>query len=167
MKLALESMLLTQSRLKDYLHYDPETGVWTWLNPLPHSKMKRGDVAGRLTSQGRRQIRIAGGFYYASRLAWLYMTGEHPVDQVDHMNGTKDDDRWVNLREATQSENSFNREWARLRGDRRGIQPHGNQWKVDIGGRYFGLYLFIEEAIVVRDCVLEVMAGNFAQRSTT
>ena len=79
-------MELTQDVLKELLDYDPETGEWTWRNPLPRSRMKPGDVAGRITQCGRRQIRIASGFYYASRLAWLYMTGEWPKDQIDHIN---------------------------------------------------------------------------------
>lgn len=148
--------------VRHLLHYDPLTGVWTWMNPLPHSKMKRGDVAGRIMTSGHRQIRIATGFYYSSRLAWLYMTGEWPKDQIDHKNRIKDDDRWENLREATQSLNSFNRDWCEANGDMRGILAHGNQFRVDIGGKYLGLFKTLEEAKNVRDEALNTMAGPFA-----
>lgn len=154
--------MITADFVRHLLHYDPLTGAWTWINPLPHSKMRRGDVAGRLTTQGRRQIRIKSGFYYASRLAWLYMTGEWPKDQIDHINRIKDDDRWENLREATQSQNSYNREWCEGKGDLRGISCCGNQYTVNIGGKYYGLYKSIEEAIPVRDKALEEKAGSFA-----
>lgn len=136
------------------------------MNPLPHSKMRQGDPAGRITNQGRRQIRIASGFYYASRLAWLYMTGEWPKDQIDHINRIKDDDRWENLREATQSQNSYNRAWAEESGDLRGIRWCGNQFAVSIGGRYLGLHKTIEEAIEVRDSALKEFAGPFAVNTT-
>ncbi len=153
---------LDQAFLQHLLHYDPLTGVWTWINPLPHSKMRRGDVAGRLTSQGRRQIRIALGFYYASRLAWLYMTGEWPKDQIDHRNRIKDDDCWENLREATQSQNSYNREWAEASGEWRGIRWHGNKFAVNVGARYLGLFETLNEAMAVRDQALKDFAGPFA-----
>jgi hypothetical protein len=152
---------LTADFLRHLLHYDPLTGVWTWMNPLPRSRVKPGDVAGRITSHGRRQIRIASGFYYSGRLAWLYMTGEWPKDQIDHVNRIKDDDRWENLREATQSQNSFNRAWAEVNGDLRGISLRGNQLAVSIGGQYLGLFKTIEEAIAARDRALKEKAGPF------
>lgn len=155
--------MLTQTTLREQLSYDPETGQWTWLRPLLRSKMQPGDIAGRIMDSGRRQIRIAGAFYYASRLAWLYMTGEWPQHEVDHINRNRSDDRWCNLREATRSQNCYNKE---SRG-RRGIYCCGNQWSVNLGGRYFGLYRFIEEAIVVRDCMLVMLAGNFAPERAT
>ena len=148
--------------LRHLLHYDPLTGVWTWMNPLPRSKMQRGDVAGRITSHGRRQIRIASGFYYASRLAFLYMTGEWPKDQVDHINRIRDDDRWENLRDATQSQNSYNRAWAEEGGDWRGIRCNGNKFAVSIGTKYLGNFDTFEEARSVRDQALKDFAGPFA-----
>lgn len=154
--------MLTQDFLRHLLHYDPLTGEWTWINPLPRSRMRCGDSAGRITSHGRRQIRIASGFYYASRLAFLYMTGEMPKEQVDHINRIRSDDRWENLREATQSQNSFNRDWAEKHGDWRGIACHGNKFRVDIGGKYFGLFETFDEAKAVRDQALEQYAGPFA-----
>lgn len=153
---------LSADLLRHYLHYDPLTGAWTWMNPLPRSKMRRGDTAGRIMDNGRRQIRISGSFFYSSRLAWLYMTGEWPADQIDHKNRIKDDDRWDNLREATQSQNSFNRDWCEVNGDLRGIFCHGNKFRVDIGGTYLGLHETLEEAVSIRDQALKDWAGPFA-----
>jgi len=153
---------LTADYLRHLLHYDSLTGEWTWMNPVLRSKMRRGDPAGRLTNQGRRQIRIESGFFYASRLAWLYMTGEWPKDQIDHVNRIKSDDRWSNLREATQSQNSFNREWAEASGEWRGISKKCHKYYVDIGGMYHGNFDAFEEATAVRDQVLKELAGPFA-----
>lgn len=52
---------------------------------------------------------IHGYHYKASRLAWLYMTGEWPKYEMDHINHVKDDNRWVNLRDVTPAENCANR----------------------------------------------------------
>lgn len=153
---------LTQEILRDLLDYNPETGVWTWRNPLPRSKMKPGDLAGRITDGGRRQIRIASGFYYASRLAWLYMTGEWPKEEIDHVNRVRDDDRWINLREATHSQNSFNRSFCEVSGEWRGIRANCNKFVVSIGGLYLGNFDSFEEAKEVRDEALTTLAGEFA-----
>jgi len=155
-------MELDQDTLKHLLNYDPVTGVWTWRNPLLRSRMKPGDIAGRITSHGRRQIRIASGFYYSARLAWLYMTGEWPKDQVDHINRVRDDDRWENLREANQSQNSYNRDWCEDSGDWRGIRWCGRQFAVCIGGKYLGLFCTFEDAKIARDNELELRAGQYA-----
>lgn len=152
---------LTADFLRHLLHYDPLTGAWTWINPRSRS-LRKGDVAGTVRSDGRRQINISGRCYLASRLAWLYMTGEWPKDEVDHENRIKSDDRWDNLREATHSQNMFNREWCERNGNLRGICRDGNQFRLIIGGEYHGYFKTLEEAIAERDRVLERWAGPFA-----
>lgn len=99
--------MLTQSRLKQLLHYDPDTGVFTWLANRGR-KAKTGGMAGSINTCGHRQIKIGGRAYMAHRLAWLYVHGAWPKDQTDHINGVRDDNRIANLREATQSENNQN-----------------------------------------------------------
>jgi hypothetical protein len=158
----MEPDWLTQVYLQHLLHYDSLTGIWTWRNPLLRSKMRPGDVAGSIDSNGRRKLRIHSGYYYSARLAWLYMTGQWPKDQIDHKNRIVSDDRWENLREATQSQNSFNRGWAEAGGEWRGIRCNGNKFAVNIGGVYLGNFATFEEAKTVRDEALKKYAGPFA-----
>jgi hypothetical protein len=99
--------LITQERLKSLLTYDPDTGEFRWAVDQG-SRGKLGDVAGTFTAKGYRYIRIARRGYMAHRLAWLYMTGNWPAAQVDHINRLKHDNRWVNLRAATNVENAQN-----------------------------------------------------------
>lgn len=94
---------LTQARLKELLHYDPETGVFTWHN---------GKTAGGLSGHGYLKIQVRGRQYYLHRLAFLWVTGVWPAQEVDHINGVRDDNRWVNLREVGQLENQHNRAFA-------------------------------------------------------
>lgn len=154
---------LTQDYLRHVLHYDPLTGAWTWINPNPRARnIRRGDMAGTVRADGRRQISLGGSLFLASRLAWFYMLGVWPSEEIDHKNRVKSDDRWDNLREATHSENMYNREWCERSGDLRGICKDGNQFRVIIGNTYLGHYKTIEESMIVRDQALQAWAGPFA-----
>jgi hypothetical protein len=97
---------VTQERLKKLLHYDSDTGVFTW-NVSPRSGMPAGSVAGCL-GQGYWLIRVDTVLYKRSRLAWLYMTGQWPINEIDHDNRVRSDDRWKNLRDLTPYKNSHN-----------------------------------------------------------
>ena len=99
--------MLTQQRLTKLLNYDPATGDFTWLVRTSR-RVKVGDIAGHFAANGYRHIGIDGKVWLAHRLTWLYMTGDFPVDQIDHINGVKADNRFCNLREATGAENQQN-----------------------------------------------------------
>lgn len=100
--------MITQSRLKELLHYDPDTGVLTWL--VGRGGVRAGAIAGAPNPpNGYLRVRLDGKSYYAQRLACLYIHGELPTSGMDHINGIRDDNRWVNLREATLAQNHQNR----------------------------------------------------------
>lgn len=88
---------LTADRLREVLHYDPETGVFTW-KVKTCRKVIPGSVAGRLSTQGHRYIGLFGQSYLATRLAWLYVYREWPDRCVVHLNYVTDDNRIANLR---------------------------------------------------------------------
>lgn len=101
---------ITIERLKEVLHYDPDTGIFTWLKDMPGycGKILAGTIAGSLKPSGYVLIQIDGMRYRAHRLAWLYMTGKHPTKQIDHEDTAKHHNWWCNLREATNKENAYN-----------------------------------------------------------
>jgi hypothetical protein len=100
--------MLTQDTLKELFHYDPEEGIFT--RKLSTSSNARvGDIAGSKNSDGYIQIMINKNLYYAHRLAWLYFYGKLPIYIMDHINGIKDDNRIVNLREVTRQDNNQNK----------------------------------------------------------
>jgi len=137
---------LTQKHLKSVLSYDLQTGVFTWKIDC-RNMVKAGCTAGYIKDNGYRSISIKGGKHYAHRLVFLFMTGNTPKNDVDHINNVKDDNRWVNLREATRSQNNAN---MGIRRDNssgfRGVVWHKNRNKwmaqIYVGGKakYLGIF---------------------------
>jgi len=100
-------MLITHEELLQLLHYDPETGWFTW--KVIRNGSKIGVRAGHLQTNGYRRIVINGRKYLESRLAFFYMKGRWPDPEVDHKNRIPNDNRWDNLRESTRSQNNQNK----------------------------------------------------------
>lgn len=99
---------LTAERLRELLDYDPKTGEMTW-RVKRGGRVSPGSRAGSLNNRGYVLVEIDGRCYGRNRLAFLHMTGAWPLNEADHKNGIRDDDRWCNLRDATRSENARNR----------------------------------------------------------
>lgn len=98
---------LTAARVRELLHYDPATGVFT--NRAPRKKVRVGEVAGTVDgSTGYVKLRIDRRNYYGHRVAFLHATGEWPKQIVDHINGVRTDNRWTNLRDAPRVINQQN-----------------------------------------------------------
>jgi hypothetical protein len=148
--------MLTQKKLKEYLFYDEETGFFTRLKNIANQKI--GSIAGAKHNKGYVQIMIDTNNYLAHRLAWLYVYGEFPKNQIDHINRIKTDNRIVNLRDVDNSTNQLNI----------GIRKHNssgvtgvmrdtrkNKWVVQIifdNKRYYlGQFDLISEAKIARE----------------
>jgi hypothetical protein len=138
-------------RIREALDYDPATGVFTW--KTRHSQMKAGQRAGYQMPTGYREIRVGGERYYEHRLAWLYVHGRWPKEQIDHINHKRDDNRLENLRDCSHAENHQNLPMKRSnrsgfigvsRDERRGM------WKAQItvnySNRFLGRFPTPEEA---------------------
>jgi len=67
-----------------------------------------GKIAGTVNNNGYVRINNFGKLYQAHRLAFLYMEGTYPDEQVDHIDHNRGNNKWSNLRPATHSENSRN-----------------------------------------------------------
>lgn len=102
---------LSQGELKRRLDYDARSGQFRWKaareDYFPEALV--GKVAGKTNKKGYVVIDISGRRYQASRLAWLWVHGKWPRDQVDHINHQVGDNRIENLRPAGSSEQCWNR----------------------------------------------------------
>jgi hypothetical protein len=99
--------MITQERLKDLLSYDPISGYFTWI--VTRGCRKAGSIAGGLGSNEYHYIRIDRITYLTHRLVWLYVYGEWPKDEIDHINHDRGDNRISNLRHINRYENQKNR----------------------------------------------------------
>lgn len=99
--------MLTQEELKREVVYCPDTGVFKSI--VKRKSRNIGDICGGVNFEGYLVFSIRSKKYMAHRLAWLYMTGEHPKMFIDHINGIKDDNRFVNLRDVSNAVNQQNR----------------------------------------------------------
>lgn len=160
---------LTQQHLKEILHYDPETGIFTWLNrrrelfdtdkvfKIWNTNYAR-KIAGSINSvSGYRLINISGIRHRAHRLAFLYVTGGFPENHVDHENHDRDDNRWINLKDVTQQENNKNS--LRPKDNTSGFSgvhwfKAGNKWQTYINLNrkrvHLGYFADLDEAIMAR-----------------
>ncbi|WP_457659611.1 HNH endonuclease [Sinorhizobium medicae] len=135
---------LTQEELKAELHYDPESGKFT--RRTARGNRAAGIVVGTDDGQGYLKIQVLGHRHKAHRLAWLYVHGRFPENEIDHINGIKSDNRLANLREATTLENCRNRP---MRSDNaiglKGVSFHPStgkyRAKISFGGKEHSLGL--------------------------
>lgn len=147
--------MVTSKRLRELLHYAPETGEFTWR--VARSRAPIGAVAGAKDYYGYIVIRLDTVLYKAHRLAWLYTHGEWPATGLDHINRDKADNRIENLRMADQSVNMHNT--AARNNSKSGVA--GVTWRADrkkwnarikVGYKNFNLGLFddMQAAIAAR-----------------
>jgi hypothetical protein len=121
--------MITAERLRKLLHYDPETGVFTWR--MQRGPAAAGAVAGSPHRDGYVCIGIDGRWYLAHRLAWLYMSGEWPENQIDHHDGKRSNNRIANLRPATHAQNQMNSR-AYGQSGRKGVSWNRGRWQARI-----------------------------------
>jgi len=127
--------MLTQERLKELLHYDEELGTFTWLI-RPCNSMRSGDFAGTYDKNGYLRILYKGKLYMGHWLAWLYIYGKFPDNEIDHINGNPSDNTILNLRDVTRKQNMENKKvYSNSKSGYPGVTWHikKNRWVVRIG----------------------------------
>ncbi len=150
----MSHIIVTQKVLKEYLKYDPLTGVFVW-RVSRGAKKKTGDEAGYVQPTGYKCIGLLGKRYLAHRLAFLYMEGVFPKDEVDHLDHNRADNRWANLRHADRATNARNRSLSKNNTSRTtGVYWYKRKWVAYIkvnGKRYhLGRSFDYQEAVARR-----------------
>lgn len=98
---------LTQDRLKELFTYNPETGLLTRQVKVKH--FVAGTVVGSAGRRGYLHCSVDNRLYKVHRLIWLFVYGEWPKGQIDHINHNTADNRICNLRDVSCAQNHQNR----------------------------------------------------------
>lgn len=158
--------MLTQTRLKELLDYDPLTGIFIWLVST-NNTIKVGNQAGSQDNLGYTRIRVDNSCYRGHQLAFLFMEGIVP-SYVDHVNGIRQDNRWTNLRAANFKENLRNvGAKSNSKTGIKNVTKVGNRYRVrvttDTGRIDLGLFEDIELASLVAQEAIEKYHKQFAR----
>lgn len=142
---------ITHAELMKWVDYNPWTGVF--IARKSRKKCRAGNAIGTVMGNGYIRITLRGRNYLAHRLAWFYMNEEWPPEQIDHINGQRDDNRIENLRCATPHQNAHNKASTRPDGVV-GVSPQRGKYVATIGVRgkrhYLGSFSTYEAAVRAR-----------------
>lgn len=148
-------MDISFERVNELFRYDPVSGYLFWRKNK--GNVKAGSRAGSLGSFGYWKVKIDRKQYAAHRLIWFLFYGQHPIDEIDHINGIKTDNRIVNLRSVTGQQNSRNKK--RPVSNTSGVMGvtwhrQAQRWQavihVDGKNKYLGLFENLEDAAQAR-----------------
>ena len=160
--------MLTQEELKGILEYNPDNGVFTWKVAQKYGKRKVGDIAGHLNADRYWHIIYKKKVYKAHRLAWLYTYGEFPEDMLDHIDGDKSNNRLINLRGCSRSENQKNQKLAKNNTSGfKGVyqDKKSGKWRavamLNGKNKHLGVFLTPEEAYSTYNAFAKVNHGEF------
>lgn len=165
--------------LRECFTYDPKTGMLTWkkrpCNHFPAAwEWKRWNTIHAETQAGNkttRQIKINNRSYYPHRIIWKMVTGKEPTATIDHKDCNCTNNRWSNLRPATQRQQCWNTRLQKSNSSGyRGVHRHGPKWQAYItinGVRYCrGSFDTAEEAAAAYEIVARKVHGEFYRGAT-
>lgn len=156
--------MILLNELKDILSYDLDTGEWHWLKNMT-SRARAGTVAGTVRKDGYVQITINKKIYLAHRLAWFYVIGDWPPCKIDHKNCQKTDNRWNNLRLASDEQNAANRKLGKTNTTgHKGVylDRRTGRWYAECADVYLGTFPTKEEAAEAYVKAASLRYGEYA-----
>lgn len=160
--------MLTQEKLKELIDYNQETGIFT--NKVTRNSRAVKGAQLNPKNHGRYGVVTINKIKYRlHRLAWFYVYGIWPENQIDHINGDTTDNRICNLRDATNQQNQYNSKVINKSSKFKGVhfESFTNKWKVQIRINKkqvtIGRYKTEVEAAKAYDSKAKEVFGEFAR----
>lgn len=161
--------MITQKYLQEFFDYDHKAGIFVRTKKTGTST-KVGEVVGSEKGNGYLMMCIKSRLYLVHRMAWLYVYGEMPSKNIDHINGNRSDNRICNLRLANQSQNTANSKLSKANtSGAKGVlkRKDTNKWKASIMVNYkhisLGSFEKKEDAIKAYEIAAKKFFGEFAK----
>jgi hypothetical protein len=153
--------------LKEILSYNPDTGEFIRVG-VNSGSCKNDKRVGSIKPRGQIQIKIGKKLYLAHRLAWLYVKGSLPTEEIDHKNLNPSDNRFDNLRLASHSQNMSNIGVRKSNtSGLKGVSKNGNGWAAQVKHNkiryYLGTFSSKEEAHGAYLIKSKELFGEFAR----
>jgi len=159
-----KEVALPVDRARDLLELDPETGIVRWRVNRGH--VKAGSVAGTVRTDNYTTIGVDGRRYLLHRVVYLLHHGQWPTGIVDHINGDPRDNRPMNIRVATVSQNGANKRRGNSKSGFRGVYQRWRKWlaQISVDGRLrsIGMFFTAEDAARAYDRAAIDAFGQFA-----
>jgi hypothetical protein len=166
--------LPSKTFVMEWLHYDPASGLFTWMKEPAIMDRDRGKIAGTIRENGYVFISLGDyGICAAHRLAWVYVNGDIPEGlEVDHIDGNPTNNAIGNLRLATSSQQKQNKSvQSNSRSGLKGAYYHacrtGKKWRsqIKVADRliFLGYFETAEEAHAAYGVAAIEHFGEFAR----
>ena len=123
--------MLTAEYVRGLFNYCESTG--TISRKKTRGGIEAGRPAGYIDAGGYRSMSVKNKNYFAHRIIWLFVYGEFPSGEIDHIDGDKLNNRLSNLRNVTHQTNVENVRAARSHNKSSGVlgvtwAPHARKW---------------------------------------
>jgi hypothetical protein len=145
------------------LEYIPGTGQFLWKEGAVWNRSP-GEEAGYRKPDGYKTYKIFGQTYFGQQLAWFYMFGVWPSEEIDHINHDRADNRFLNLRPASDAQNARNRVARRGRRLPTGVERIRGcgRFRARIGHKHLGMFDKPEDAHLSYMVAAREDYGDFA-----
>jgi hypothetical protein len=161
----------SRASIAEYIDYDPATGIFRWKKAA--GRQSAGANAGGIREHHPGDfylsISLFKRMYPATHIAWVLMTGEWPSSQIDHRDHDTLNNKWINLRLATYSQNQMNRKSTKTASKYKGVyfyQQNGwkfkKPWVAQINHKHIGVFATAEEAARAYDAKAIELYGEFS-----
>lgn len=149
--------------LKEVLSYDAETGIFTWKSYRSRQARAGGNAGTVNAKNGYAYIGVERKRYLAHRLAWFYTHGKWPIDDIDHIDGVRTNNRIGNLREATRAQNLANTPGRKVTPKGVHFMKNRGTWNAKLANKHIGAYRTMEEAAEAYRTAATEAYGKFAR----